>query len=225
MNVTTSQPGTSTRLRIAAGLVLLVQAVALVVVLLTHGTSLLLPVITTAGSASFTVTTVNVAVGAIVPVALGALAFLTSTAVDRRARWIESSLSSSITVFLIAELNGIRELAALVAIYALTSAAVLFAVVQQGRTTRPRMLPASFGAAVGIVPWGLIAWYEIAPVVAGMTGPAAWVRVMTVVVLALFVSAAVLVWRGMGGSRAAAILRVVTRSAVAWGVVSAVLLL
>ncbi len=182
---------------------------------------MVLPVVTTVGPISFTVTTVSIGVGAIVPLVVGAAVLLTGAATDRRLRWLESSLSASITVFLLAELNGIRELAALVAMYALTSAAILFAALQDGRTDRPRMLPASFGAMVGIVPWGLIAWCEIAPVLVGDAGPAVWVRVLTIVVLALFVVGAVLVWRGAGNSRPALVIGIAARSVFAWAVAAA----
>jgi len=215
---------------ITASAILLVESVV-VAAFVARDAPELLPVLTSSGGSTFTVAEVNVGIGAIVPLVLGALLLLSGeilsgeilsgAVVDRRIRWLESSFSSSITVFLIAELNGIRELGTLVAIYALASAAVLFAALQEGRHDLPRMLPAAFGAMVGIVPWGLIAWYEIAPVVAGEPGPAPWVRVLTVVILALFASAAVLVWRGAGGSRGAIALSVVTRSVLALGIVVA----
>jgi hypothetical protein len=225
--ITGTVAGTRTRrVRLTAGALLAAEAVA-VAVLLGRSTPMLVPVVTTAGSRVFTVTSVNVGIGATVPLVLGAVLLLTGITRNRRLRWLESSLSASITVFLLAELNGIRELAALVAMYALTSAAIMFAALQDGlrdrrRPDRPRTLAASFGAMVGIVPWGLIAWYEIVPGVVGDTGPATWVRVLTVVVLALFSAGAVMVWRGAGNSLSAVVISVVTRSVFAWGVAAAV---
>ncbi len=207
----------SSGLRLTAGAVLFVEAVA-VAVIVARSAPLQLAVVTSAGSARVTVAAVNLGVAVIVPLTLGALVFMTGAVADRRVRWIESSLSASITVFLVAELNGIRELGALVAMYALTSAAVLFGALRDEPSASNSRLPGVFGAMVGIVPWGLIAWYEIAPVVAGDSGPAVWVRVLTSVVLALFIVAAALLWRGMGASRAALVVSALTRSVMAWSV-------
>jgi hypothetical protein len=205
--------------------VLAVEAVA-VAVMVARSAPLQLAVVTSAGSARFTVTAVNLGVAVVVPLVLGALVLLTGAIADRRVRWFESALSASITVFLLAELNGIRELGALIAMYALTSAAVLFGALHDAPSGPDRRLPGVFGAMVGIVPWGLIAWYEIAPVVAGDAGPAVWVRVLTIVLLALFIAASVIAWRGAGAARPSVVLSVATRSvlavAVAWAVVAGV---
>ena len=190
-------------------------------VVLSAHSRLSLPVQTTAGSTSFTVTAVDVAAGVIVPIVLGAAVFLSGAVADRRARAVESSLSASITVFLLAELNGIHELGALVAIYALTSAAVLFGVLQQRPSDPPSQLPGVFGAMVGIVPWGVIAWYEIAPMVVDGPGPASWVRAVTLVALVLFAVTAVVAWRSTGMTRRGIVLSVVTRSVVGWIVIAA----
>jgi hypothetical protein len=206
---------------LTAGLALLVQA-AIISVIVARSAPASQAVVTTVGSSTFPLTGVNVGVGAIVPLALGALLFLTSAASDRRLRWIEASLSASITVFLVAQLNGIRELGALVAIYALTSAAVLFGALHEDRREGAGRRPAIFGAMVGIVPWGLIAWYEILPTVAGDPGPAVWVRILTLAVLGLFIAGAVLAWRGASASWLRIVISVATRSVPAWTVAIAV---
>ncbi len=197
-------------LRLAAAALLLAQAIV-VAVLVGRGPAMVLPVAMSSGSHTIILTGVDVGVAVIVPLVLGAMSLLIGARrgertrlIDHGLRWVEVSLSSSITVFLIAQLNGIRELGALVAIYALTSAAVLFAALQERQTDTHRMLPAIFGAMVGIVPWGLIAWYEIAPTLAfsplaGGGGPALWVRVLTLTMLALFLAAGVAFWRASVG--------------------------
>ena len=54
---------------------------------------------------------------------------------DHAARWTEFAFSSSITVFLVAQLYGISDIGALVVIYAITSGTTLFSVLQE-RTIR-----------------------------------------------------------------------------------------
>jgi Heliorhodopsin len=99
--------------------------------------------------------------------------------VIRRAEW---SQVSAVTVFLIAQLNGIQDVAALVALYALTAAASLFLLLHEGADHG--RWPFAFGAAVGVVPWGVIAFYQIGAIVTG-DGPAPVVRVITVVMLVI----------------------------------------
>jgi len=56
------------------------------------------------------------------------------------------------------------------------------------------LLPYIFGCIVGIVPWGIIAWYVLEPGSGrGITEPA-WVQVSTLVMLALFTGFAVGQW-------------------------------
>ena len=84
---------------------------------------------------------------------------------DRRSllRWIEYSQVSSITVFLVAQLNGISELGTLVALYAITAASTVFLGLDERGSSR---IPFVFGSAVGIVPWGIIAFYQVGASVA-----------------------------------------------------------
>jgi hypothetical protein len=115
-------------------------------------------------------------------------------------RWLEFSFTSSIIVFLLAQLNGIRDIAALVAIYSLNSAMILFGWLQEryespaSRRGGAGLLPYIFGCIVGIVPWGIIAWYVIEPGSGhGITTPIA-VQIITLVMLALFTGFAVGQW-------------------------------
>jgi hypothetical protein len=70
-------------------------------------------------------------------------------------RWLEFSFTSSIIVFLLAQLNGIRDIAALVAIYSLNSAMILFGWLQEryespaSRRGGAGLLPYIFGCIVG----------------------------------------------------------------------------
>ena len=87
---------------------------------------------------------------------------------DRRAnyaRWIEYSVSASIMVVLIGMFVGIRDLAAVVAIFAVNTAMILFGLLmeRQQRPGRADWSAFCFGSLVGVVPWALIAVYVAQP--------------------------------------------------------------
>jgi len=202
---------------------------------------------------------VNILVGALVLLCLAAVSFLllASPAIFPRyaekltrnrhdARWVVFSLTSSITVFLVAQLNGICDIGTLVLIYAATSAMTLFNVVAERMpagaidSRDSRVLALSFGAAVGIVPWGIIAFTEIAASIVG-EGPSAPVRVITLLMLAAAFVFAVTNWSDirrpsdaklrlgdvtvpdLRGERAFIVLSAVAASAFAWGIFAGVI--
>ncbi len=70
-------------------------------------------------------------------------------------RWVEYSLSASIMIFLIAQLTGVTDVNALMAIFALNAAMILFGALQEKYETpgNNKLLPFIFGSMVGIVPW------------------------------------------------------------------------
>jgi hypothetical protein len=197
-----------------AGIVLLVQAGVLSVL----GRSLWLPV--TFGTAELL--QVDVVVGVIVVLVLVGIARILGRGAS--TRWVEFSLTSSITVFLVAQLNGISDIGALVLIYAATSGMVLFTVLQDHvLVTRGHpLLPLCFGAALGIVPWGVIAFHQIGASL-GAPGPSVLVRVITLVMLAAAAAFFVSQWRDarrqLGGERAHVLIGFVSASAFAWLVV------
>lgn len=81
------------------------------------------------------------------------------------ARWIEYSISASVMIVLIALFAGIRDLAALVAVFAANTAMILFGLLME-RQQRPGRADWSafwFGSLAGIVPWALIAIYVTQP--------------------------------------------------------------
>jgi hypothetical protein len=87
------------------------------------------------------------------------------------ARWIEYSLSSSLMIVLIAQLVGISDVAALVALFGVNAAMILFGWLQE-RYERPGSggwLPFAFGCVAGVVPWAAITIYLLSP---GSTSPA-----------------------------------------------------
>ena len=81
------------------------------------------------------------------------------------ARWIEYSISSSLMIVLIAMITGIADIAALVALFGVNAAMILFGWLQE-RYEEPgsgRWWPFVFGCVAGIVPWVAIGIYLIGP--------------------------------------------------------------
>lgn len=70
-------------------------------------------------------------------------------------RWVEYSISSSVMIFLIAQLNGISDYAALLAIFGVNVSMILFGWLQEKYTTPGdgQWLPFIFGCIAGIIPW------------------------------------------------------------------------
>jgi len=104
------------------------------------------------------------------------------------ARWIEYSVSASVMIVLIGLFAGIRDLAAVAAIFAANTAMILFGLLME-RQQRPGAADWSafwFGSLVGIVPWALIAVYVAQP--AQVPG---FVYAITIIQFVLFFSFAV----------------------------------
>ena len=199
------------RLSGLAGILLLVQAVVLGIILATARSRVVLPI--TLGlpdgrerivlfavdiGAGVAVLALLVAVSRLVVVIATVFPHYSSGVFSNRhtARWIEFVFSSSITLFLVAQLNGISDIGALVLSYAITSGMTLFSVLQERavRSASERMLPLWFGAAIGIVPWGVIAFHQVSALVLGQP-PSALVRVITLTMLAFAFAFFVSHWR------------------------------
>jgi hypothetical protein len=80
-------------------------------------------------------------------------------------RWIEYSLSSSVMIVLIAQITGISDIAALLAIFGINACMILFGALQEKYEApgKPSWLPFWFGSFAGIIPWIAIVIYTIAP--------------------------------------------------------------
>ena len=81
------------------------------------------------------------------------------------ARWVEYSLSSSLMIVLIAQLVGISDIAALVALFGVNAAMILFGWLQEHyeRPGNGGWLPFVFGCVAGVVPWLAITVYLLSP--------------------------------------------------------------
>ena len=228
-----------------SAVLLLVQAVLLSIILaLTHA-RVLLPITLgmIGGRERIVLFRLDLGIGVIVLVLLVAVSRLIVTIPSvfpryslgvqsnrHTARWIEFAFSSSITIFLVAQLNGISDIATLVLSYAITSGMTLFTVVEERfpRSRSERMLPLWFAAAIGIVPWGVIAFHQVAALLAGQP-PSALVRVITLTMLAFAFAFFVSHWREqrrrdsalsmLAGERTHILLSLASISVFAWLVV------
>jgi hypothetical protein len=80
-------------------------------------------------------------------------------------RWIEYFFSSSIMIVLIAQITGISDIAALLAIFGTNASMILFGALQEKyeKPGKPSWLPFWFGSFAGIIPWIAIVIYVWAP--------------------------------------------------------------
>ena len=223
----------------AASIAYALQAVALWGVLVVTGAVSPLPVATTfrADALSETVTISTVDLGwALVTVLLGGAVTHAVAAVRSGKRPQKSpdatsgpalvagwSQGSAIVVFLIAQLNGIVELTSLVPLYAITATAVVLVGIDRGGESTWRR-PGAWAAAVGIVPWGVIAFAQIGATLT-TAGPPLGVRVVTLLALAAATVGWVIAWRRHPAPRTAELVTMtVGVSIVVWSIVVLVML-
>ena len=79
-------------------------------------------------------------------------------------RWVEYSISSSVMIVLIAQVTGISEITALIAIFGVNASMILFGWLQE-KYEEPGnggWLPYIFGCIAGAVPWLAILFYVLA---------------------------------------------------------------
>lgn len=102
------------------------------------------------------------------------------------ARMLELSQTAAITVFLVAQLNGVAEAGTLILVYAIAASAVgvLWMHSRALPAAQRSPWPYSVAAAIAVVPWGIVALYQVAGLLAG-DPPAVLVRVLTVALLLL----------------------------------------
>ena len=196
-------------------------AVALVIAAV-NGLSRALPVVATLGGSIVPIAVVSLSAAVAVLSGWSALVrFAPGPFASPRGRSVEYSQVAGVTVFLVAQLNGITEVTSLVPLYAIAAGSTLFLALSDaeratgGTGRRPFVL----GAAVGIVPWGVIAFQQIGSIIAG-NPPDLLVRLITIVILLLAAAQWVAVWREV--TRAPAILIALNAAALAIAAVVAV---
>lgn len=150
-------------------------------------------------------------------------------------RWTEYSLSSSIMIFLIAQLTGVTDFSALMAIFAVNAAMILFGALQE-KYEKPgtkKLLPFIFGSMVGIVPWFAVMLNTLQPGSKNDAEVPGFVVVIIVTIFVLFNTFALNQWlqyRQVGkwasylqGERSYITLSLVAKTLLAWQVFSGVL--
>lgn len=151
-------------------------------------------------------------------------------------RWLEYSLSSSVMIILIAQLNGINDYATLLAIFGVNVSMILFGRLQE-KYTEPGggdMLPFVFGCLAGIIPWLIILVQLLTPGgPAGSTAPG-FVYGIVISLFILFNCFAIVQYkqyRAKGkwatyvrGEKAYIILSLTAKSLLAWQIFAATLI-
>lgn len=146
------------------------------------------------------------------------------------ARWVEYSLSSSLMIVLIAQLVGISDVAALVALFGVNAAMILFGWLQE-RYESPGSggwLPFVFGCVAGVVPWLAITVYLVSPGSASSASAPGFVYGIFVSLFVFFNAFALNQWlqyRARGwwrdylfGEKTYIVLSLTAKSALAWQV-------
>lgn len=147
-----------------------------------------------------------------------------------RGRWIEYAFSSSLMIVLIAQLVGISDVAALVALFGVNASMILFGWLQEHYEDPGSRgwLPFVFGCIAGIVPWLAITVYLVSPQSTSGAEPPVFVYGIFVSLFVFFNVFALNQWlqyRGLGrwrgylfGERVYILLSLVAKSALSWQV-------
>ena len=143
-------------------------------------------------------------------------------------RWVEYSLSSSLMIVIIAQLVGISDVVALVALFGVNASMILFGWLQE-RYHQPGdggWLPFIFGCFAGTVPWVGVVLYTIAPGSSSGAEPPGFVYGIIVSLFLFFNVFALVQWlqyRPVGrfrsyltGETAYIVLSLTAKSALAW---------
>lgn len=179
---------------------LLVQAVVFLL-LVTGRPQVLLPITATFGGGRMDLTTIDLGLSVILLPAMATAALAPGLAGRvGLGRALEATIVAPVIVFLVACLNGITEVASLVPIYALASGAAALVALEPVTSSPGPRRRMSLAAAIGIVPWGVIAFTQVGSLLVGDAPPAA-VRVLTLVLLAAAITTFVLEWRMRRGGR------------------------
>jgi hypothetical protein len=143
-------------------------------------------------------------------------------------RWVEYSISSSVMIVLIAQVTGITEVTALIAIFGVNASMILFGWLQE-KYEEPGnggWIPFIFGCIAGIVPWIALSFYVLAIGGATENQVPSFVYVIVLTIFLFFNSFALVQWlqyKKVGkwsdylrGERTYITLSLVAKSALAW---------
>lgn len=150
-------------------------------------------------------------------------------------RWVEYSLSSSIMIVLILQLNGVTDYVALLAVFGLNACMILFGWLQERYTTPGSgdMLPFWFGCIAGALPWVAVTINLFSPKGPADTAVPGFVYGIVVSLFVSFNCFAIVQWRQyrakgkwadyLHGERWYITLSFVAKSLLAWQVFSGAL--
>jgi len=143
-------------------------------------------------------------------------------------RWVEYSISSSVMIVLIAQITGIADVTALVAIFGVNASMILFGWLQE-KYEQPGnggWVPYIFGCITGMVPWLAVAIYVISPGNPSTESAPAFVYGIIVTIFVLFNSFAWVQYKQykakgkwsnyLHGERIYIVLSLVAKSLLAW---------
>lgn len=104
------------------------------------------------------------------------------------ARWVEYSVSASIMIVLIAQLTGISDAAALLALFGVNASMILFGWLQEvyENPGGGGWLPFVFGCVAGAVPWLAVVVYVVSPGSTSASDPPGFVYAIMVSLFVLF---------------------------------------
>ena len=143
-------------------------------------------------------------------------------------RWVEYSISSSVMIVLIAQITGIADISALIAIFGVNASMILFGWLQE-KYEQPGnggWLPFIFGCIAGIVPWLAVLVYVLSPGGPPETSAPGFVIGIIVTIFVLFNSFAWVQYKQykakgkwsnyLHGERIYIVLSLVAKSLLAW---------
>lgn len=143
-------------------------------------------------------------------------------------RWVEYSISSSVMIVLIAQVTGVADITAIISIFGVNAAMILFGWLQEKYETPGNggWLPYIFGCIAGAVPWLALVFYVFAIGGPGETSAPAFVYGVVFSIFLFFNSFALVQWlqyKKVGkwsdylrGERTYITLSLVAKSALAW---------
>ena len=143
-------------------------------------------------------------------------------------RWVEYSISSSVMIVLIAQITGIADISALIAIFGVNASMILFGWLQE-KYEQPGnggWVPFIFGCIAGIVPWLAVLVYILSPGGPAEASPPSFVIVIFVTIFLFFNSFAWVQYKQykakgkwsnyLHGERTYIVLSLVAKSLLAW---------
>lgn len=143
-------------------------------------------------------------------------------------RWVEYSISSSVMIVLIAQVTGVADITAIISIFGVNAAMILFGWLQEKYETPGNggWLPFIFGCIAGAVPWLALVFYVFAIGGPSETSAPAFVYGIVVTIFLFFNSFALVQWlqykkvgkwsEYLRGERTYITLSLVAKSALAW---------